>query len=73
MGVLNGTIGNAIGAQLQLTVASSLKRALRPSANVAELAVIVAPLHASSLTEFGPRFMALFAAEHSELVATYIQ
>ena len=71
MKVFSCTIKNAIHQQLDLVLGSCLKRALRPSADEAELAVIVAPLQPKSFAQFDLRFEAMFAAEHKELVTKY--
>ena len=71
MKVFSCTIKNAIHQQLDLVLGSCLKRALRPSADEAELAVIVAPLQPKSFAQFDVRFEAMFAEEHKELVIKY--
>ena len=70
--VVNGVISQVIDQKCTSALGSSLKRAVRPTADEAELAVIAAPLQASSISEFDARLKAMFATVHTELVDKYI-
>ena len=70
--VFLGTIKSIIDGRLQDSIGSAVKRALRPSADQAELAVLSGPLQATSITDFPPRIRALFRAEHESVISSYI-